>query len=288
MGLSQDQLNAALARGQSATDAYENAKKRQLTESEGAAGRDAALAQLIKGKELNQQAVAENFEASQQAARDAGLDPRQTAISASVGGRGYNPEVDPIKLLLAKSSLEKPKQTVGQESADRTYGKEYADFIANGGSKVAEKNLGLLEGVQKELKAKGNRRPGLLARAVQYLPEGARTALTPDVKAQEDKVRTAVQGTLKQVLGAQFTAAEGEGIMKRSYDPRLSAKQNLEKMKPEIDALKAKLDAQMKSARRFEETGSISNPIAPGQQSGKFDHLTDEQLMELYRNNGGQ
>ena len=52
MGLFQRQLDEAFKQGGSATDAYEGAKKRQQVTQEGQAERDARLAQLIKGNEL--------------------------------------------------------------------------------------------------------------------------------------------------------------------------------------------------------------------------------------------
>jgi hypothetical protein len=122
----------------------------------------------------------------------------------------------------------------------------------------------LLEGVEKDLSDPNAVEPNFLEKGAQYLPDPIRTFLTPKIKAQEDSVRTAIQASLRQTLGPQFTANEGEGLMKRSYDPRLSAQQNLAKMRPEIEALKAQLKQKAESAQQFERTGSLVGLGAAG------------------------
>jgi hypothetical protein len=217
--------------------------------------RDAKLAQLIKGSALKQEAITKNQEAANAQAQAQGLKPGTYSTSVSEGGYSFDPRAPRTLAELL---------TPGQKSADVAFGKEYSDYVAGGGSETANKNLSLLENVEKNLTARGNEAPNLLERGVQYGPDWLRTALTPKIKAEEDAVRTAVQSSLRQTLGPQFTAKEGEELMKRSYDPRLSAAQNLEKLRPEIAAIKAQIQRKMQSAQQFERTGSIRGIGAAG------------------------
>ncbi len=229
---------------------------------QGQKNRDAELAKLLKGKEVDNANQNAMYDKQLQTAKDLreryGKETNVDAGDIKLGG------VDPLSSLLKARELSQPKLTPGQEAADKAFGKEYSDYTAGGGSKTAEKNLGLLQGVEKQLDDPGAKSPGIFERGVQYLPDSFRAALTPKIKAQEDSVRTAVQATLRQTLGAQFTEKEGEGLMRRSYDARLSPQANLAKMRPEIEALRAQLEQKQRSAQQFENTGSLVGLGAAG------------------------
>lgn len=271
--ISQEQLNKFI-NPDAAMAPYERAEKQRAQQSQ----QDAALAQLIKGQELkDQSAIAErqrNMGDAQSLRQLLGKDAR-----VSVGDVTLDPRALEDRL------------TPGQKAADVAFGKEYSDFVAGGGSEQVNKNVGLLEGVENTL-AKGaaqGQAPNLIERGIQFLPDIARTALTPEIKAQEDAVRTAIQASLRQTLGAQFTEKEGEALMKRSYDPRLSAQQNLAKIRPELEALKAQLQRKMQSAQQFERTGSIRGIGAAGGQAPaqkSVQDMTDQELEALARSLG--
>lgn len=261
MGLRQSQLNDILkANATASNDAWAGAEKRKQDSAMQKAQQDAALSQLIKGKELDAQAKNDMLTRQLGEARsmrgEFGPEASINVEGVSIGAR------DPLQTLLRKKELSKPSLTPGQEAADKTFGKEYSDFVAGGGVETANKNLRGLQDVQAKLKNAPE--PNLLQRAAGYLPDSFRAAITPEAKAREDEVKSAIQNTLRQTLGAQFTEKEGTAILNRAYDPRLTNAENLRRVQREAAALKAQLEQKMRSAQQFENTGSLVGLGAAG------------------------
>ena len=254
MGLRQSQLNDILkANATASSDSIDSAMKAKRDREAQRSQQDAALAQLIRGKELDQagkqEMLTRQISEAERLRGQYGPEASVNVEGVSVGAR------DPLQALLRKRELEKPVRTEGQIAADKAFGQEYADFVAGGGIETANKNLQGLQTVQEKLKTA--QEPTLLQRAAGYLPDSFRAAITPEAKAREDEVKAAIQNTLRQTLGAQFTAKEGEAILNRAYDPRLSNAENLKRVQKEAQALKAQLEQKMQSARQFESTGSL-------------------------------
>lgn len=116
--------------------------------------------------------------------------------------------------------------------------KEFADYQAAGGKATLDKNLARLEEAAKKLES-GEVKTGKLSAAVPGLSSDvAQDVLNPEIAAVRDEVRGAVQATLRQTLGAQFTQQEGEAIFNRSFNPRLSAEENAKRIRTEIKGLR--------------------------------------------------
>jgi hypothetical protein len=226
---------------------------------ESALERDAKLAQLIRGKELEAQNEKAQYDAEKSDFE------AQSAANPNVQvrvGRFSRDARDRLADLIKGRELAKPTLTPGQEAADKDFGKEYSDFVAGGGNEAAKKNLQGLQTVQEKLKTAPE--PGLIGRAAGYLPDSFRAAITPEAKAREDEVKSAIQNTLRQTLGPQFTEKEGTAILNRAYDPRLSNAENLKRVQKEAESLKHMLEQKMRSAQQFENTGSLVGLGAAG------------------------
>lgn len=141
-----------------------------------------------------------------------------------------------------KAQEEKQKQQIastGQVAAAKGIAKEFADYQAAGGKATVEKNLEKLKEAAAKLES-GAVKTGKLSAAVPGLrSDVAQDVLNPDLAAVRDDVRGAVQATLRQVLGAQFTEKEGEAIFSRAFNPRLSGKENARRIEQEIKGLQA-------------------------------------------------
>lgn len=289
--ISQSQLNKFIS-PEAAMAPYERAQQDKTQRN----AQDAALAQLIKGKELDQtgkqEMLTRQIGEAERLRGQYGPEASVNVEGVSVGAR------DPLQSLLRQRELQKPSLTPGQEAADKAFGKEYSDFIAGGGSEAAQKNLRGMEDVQDKLRTA--KEPNLIERAAGYLPDSFRAAITPEAKAREDEVKGAIQNTLRQTLGSQFTEKEGTAILNRAYDPRLSNAENLKRVQKEAQALKSALEQKMQSARQFEGTGSLvglgaatgrPGPTmqqqlqqqAPAPQGGSVSEMSDEQLKQLYQ-----
>jgi len=69
----------------------------------------------------------------------------------------------------------------------------------------------------------------------------------PTAKAAQERVQEVVQRNLRLILGAAFTAKEGENLISRAYNPKLSQAENVKRIealkKQMIDAAKSKQEA---------------------------------------------
>lgn len=155
-----------------------------------------------------------------------------------------------------KSVSDKPPQlTPGQKAVDVAAGKEYNDYVAGGGSASVNKNIDLLTEAIADLAQPGELSGGIYG----ALGETSQDYLNPKGAAVRDKIRGAIQGTLKQILGGQFTENEARATFERAYNPRLSDAENIRRAQAELNALKNRAAKKMKSMQYFEEAnGTLS------------------------------
>lgn len=164
----------------------------------------------------------------------------------------YDPEYIKMKQQMAMA-MAGAKPTVAQNEVDKNFGKDYADYNVGGGKATIDKNLGLLEEAAQELDA-----PGELAGGISgMLPDRAQDLTNPKLAAARDKIRSAIQASLKQVLGAQFTEKEGQAIFNRAFNPRLSDAENAKRVRTELQALSAMAKDKDNAARYYEQHGTL-------------------------------
>lgn len=175
------------------------------------------------------------------------------AVSLTKEGASISPK-DPGQAL--------PLLTPAQEAAEKAAGKSYEEYEAAGGRANLEKNISQLQEVQSELGAEKDPR-SWLDKAAGGLPRGLRALLTPGEVAREDRVRNAVQATLKQTLGGQFTEREAEAIMNRAYDPRLSTQENLARVQRTANELTQKKAQMDRSGEALRRTGYATIGVKP-------------------------
>jgi len=76
------------------------------------------------------------------------------------------------------------------------------------------------------------------------------------VKAKE-LVSEVVQRNLRLILGAQFTEKEGEQLINRAYNPKLSEKENIERIQRLATSMKKALKQKQDAAKYFEKNGTL-------------------------------
>ena len=109
-------------------------------------------------------------------------------------------------------------ERLGQKSLDEAAGKRF-------GSEDPAEQVALAmtsERVNAALNAYQNVLSGgsldLSRMAELFLPESIAKGLAPDAMFAKEQVRTAIQGSLKQILGGAFTRAEAEALMNRAFN----------------------------------------------------------------------
>lgn len=146
------------------------------------------------------------------------------------------------------------KPSIGETAADKQFGIDYAKYQAAGGSAEVEKNLRQLSEVQSALSEPGNAYTGA---AKALIPESVRAFTSPEAVDARNKVEQSIQSSLRTVLGAQFTQKEGESLLARTYNPRLTPAQNAQNVQALIEQIRTAAQVKEDAARYFEENGTL-------------------------------
>jgi hypothetical protein len=141
----------------------------------------------------------------------------------------------------------------GQKAVDEEYAKDYAAFTLGGGYADAAKNLDQIGEVIGRLREGGE----LTGTTAARLPDWARSYVDPEGLDVQQLTEEVIQRNLREVLGAQFTEKEGERLISRAYDSRLSEEKNIARLERLFGAMREGLDARKDSAAYFEENGTL-------------------------------
>lgn len=193
-----------------------------------------------------------------------------------------------IGALKAKAGKIDEALTPGEKAADVAYGKDFADYEAGGGKATVDKNLALLQSAIDDMSKlpaqdRSGGKSGLLG-------DTSMEIFNPQAAIVRDKIRSAIQGTLKQVLGGQFTEKEGQAIFNRAYNPRLSNEENIRRATAELESLKAMASAKEQSGQYFSQKGTLKGkpktgggllPSAQASTSGKIRVSNGKEILEI-------
>lgn len=152
-------------------------------------------------------------------------------------------------------------RTEGEVAADRAYGRTYGNINVAGGFASAKANLGKLEAIATRLESGAPLTGGF----TRQLPEAVRIAIgnLPFAQGDEDSldaaqvVASVVQQSARQILGAQYTEKEGQRLIDRAYDVRLSPEKNAARLRTAVGQLSAQLEESQREAEYFEQNGSL-------------------------------
>lgn len=147
--------------------------------------------------------------------------------------------------------------TVGQKAADESFAKDAADYYYGGGKASVEKNIALLNSAIDELRTNPDLTGGISTRLPVLGSDTAQDTINPKMAAVRDQIRGAIQGTLKQVLGGQYTEREGQAIFNRAFNPRLSTQENVARATAELEALKRMAQEKDASMESFLAAGTL-------------------------------
>lgn len=168
--------------------------------------------------------------------------------------------VDVDKLLMVKEARDvraaekakKPIVTKAQEAVDKKFAQEYNDFVVAGGFEDAQKGIKQLKEASEALKTQS-----LTGPLTGITPDVALSILNPEAIEVRDKVQEVVQRNLRLVLGAQFTQKEGEMLLARAYNPRLSEQENKRRVDRLIKQIEGAARAKMNASKYYEEHGTL-------------------------------
>ena len=82
--------------------------------------------------------------------------------------------------------------------------------------------------------------------------------MNPNAIDVKETISEVVQRNLRVILGAAFTAKEGEGLIARAYNPALDEKINAKRVRRLMIAMEQALDAKDKAAQYYEKNGTLN------------------------------
>lgn len=141
--------------------------------------------------------------------------------------------------------------TKGRTKVDEKFADEYLSWKM-GGEADAAKMVDQLRSARQLLTA-GN----VSGPLVGNVPDAIGIFTNPKAIAAREAIEEVVQRNLRLVLGAQFTEREGERLIARAFNPRLSEAENLARLDRLIQSIEAAAQAKASAAAHFEKTGSL-------------------------------
>jgi hypothetical protein len=143
--------------------------------------------------------------------------------------------------------------TEAQKQVDKTFAKDYADYVAGGGASDIQRQLGELKEVSESLGEIDTASGGFIG----VVPKAIRDIITPEGSALQDIVESVVQRNLRIILGAQFTEKEGKRLIERAYNPRLDESVNKKRVDNLINQIQQAADAKQAAAEYYEKNGTL-------------------------------
>ncbi len=216
-------------------------------------------------------------------------------------GVSFDPEWEARQLRLEQAkALANPLNNLSpaQKGVDTGFAKDYNDYQLQGGRSTVDKNLGLLKGAADKLTDE----KGLTGNWTQKIPilnsDAIQSTINPDSIRVRDDIRGAVQASLRQTLGSQFTEREGEAIFNRAYDPKLAPEENVRRINNTLAELKGMAASKDQSGQYYEGHGTLKgfspttnrgllNPVAPAQAGAETMGPRPGEVHDGYQFKGG-
>lgn len=144
-------------------------------------------------------------------------------------------------------------ETPGRKKVDEKFAEEFVEFEAAGGYADVVKQLQQLREVSKQLETKN-----LTGPIIGNTPDFVKQFTNPESIAAREQVQEVAQRNLRVVLGPQFTAKEGEALIERVYNPKLSEAENLKRVNRLTAQIEVAAKAKQEAADYFRKYGTLT------------------------------
>ncbi|MPY72158.1 MAG: hypothetical protein GEU92_19025 [Alphaproteobacteria bacterium] len=234
------------AKTKAASDAA--AFRRDLAKTDYKAGLDEKAAEKAFDRELDKIGLTSKLKGAE-----------KTAIMKNLEASGLQPGTPEYADAMIKA-VTKPQVSIGgslspgQKKSDQEAAGTYNAFVTEGGFADARKGIAQLRGVREKLKTSDS----LTGAFVGNIPRSVRTVVAPESVTVQDQVEEVVQRNLRLILGAQFTAAEGERLIQRAYNPALSEAENGKRIDRLLKAMEDAYTAKTQAMQYFEQNGTMT------------------------------
>ena len=170
-----------------------------------------------------------------------------------------------------KFALEQQKAgmslTPGETSFDQTFAKSLVEF----NEPDVRKGMEQLRGAINALKTSDT----LTGPIISLLPNFIGDRVNPDAAQTREAIEEVVQRNLRLVLGAQFTAKEGERLISRAYNPALEEGQNIERVQRLFKSIEDAMNAKLRQKAYFQRYGTLKGHRGLGAEAAFWGSLGD-------------
>lgn len=142
--------------------------------------------------------------------------------------------------------------TPGQVEQDKEFGKEVGQWKRGGGQDMAAQ-IAQLKPVIESLEA-GEPITGV---SVAVQPDILLAMTNPKALQSRELVEEVVQRNLRTILGAQFTAQEGERLIARAFNPKLPPEENAKRVRRLFLQMSSAAEQKQAMADYFDQFGTL-------------------------------
>lgn len=160
--------------------------------------------------------------------------------------------------------------TPGQEAVDKAFAADYTQWIGAGYVDNIRQTSQLRHAI--DLLSKGENITGPIQAGLQAL--GIDSIVNPNGTIAREAVEEVVQRSLRETLGAQFTQAEGERLIARTFNSALSQEENLRRANLLFNQIEGLAQARQSQVEYFQTHGTLRG------YKGKHPSLADLHRME--------
>jgi len=184
------------------------------------------------------------------------------------------------------------QMTPGFEALDKAYAEEHLQWTRGGGADM-KSNIAKIGTVLNRLQS-GEQLTGEM---INFAPDLVKAVFAPDSLAAKQAVEDVVQRNLRVVLGAQFTEKEGERLISRAFDERLSPEQNARRLNALFLQMSTAAQQRDAMADYFTKNGTLTGYEGPQPNLNDFytalagtklgDRVEDPSTGKVYEYVGG-
>lgn len=232
--------------------------------------RDAKLAQLIKGKELDLSNHKESTEF------DSGVKQRERdyALGQIIGARGKLPPGSNVRFGDVGIDTKAPtnigmQMTPAQRTAEGEGGKSVQTYAVSGGAPAMQKNIDAQKTVLDELKGgKRDTYDRVAGKVLSWSPTLMK-GLAPAEKARMDRVQNAALANIR-ATDSNPTQVLIDQTLSRAYDPAASDELNIERITADYETALAKKQQLDNAKANYDRTGYVTIGGGPAVTRGSF------------------
>jgi hypothetical protein len=142
--------------------------------------------------------------------------------------------------------------TPAQEAIDKKFADTYLDWQSGGGADTIG-NIAQINTVLQQLE----QGKALTGPMIGVQPDLLLAITNPQAAGAKEQVQEVVQRNLRVVLGAQFTAKEGDALISRAYNPTLKPEQNAARLRKLFEQMSVAAAQKQAMAEYYENKGTL-------------------------------